>query len=83
MLITYVPAHVLGGSTLGWFPYSTLAFGISYLVCQAKRRRQLVLQSWKLEVLGLDLIRRATESSGEFMQSREQPIHFFGGVVMH
>jgi hypothetical protein len=45
MLITYVPAHVLGGSTLGWFPYSTLAFGISYLVCQAKRRRQIVLQS--------------------------------------
>jgi hypothetical protein len=45
MLITYVPAHLLGGSTLGWFPYSTLAFGISYLECQAKRRRQLVLQS--------------------------------------
>jgi hypothetical protein len=45
MLITYVPAHLLSGSTLGWFPYSTLAFGISYLVCQAKRRRQLVLQS--------------------------------------
>jgi hypothetical protein len=45
MLITYVPAHLLGGSTLGWFPYSTLAFGISYFVCQAKRKRQLVLQS--------------------------------------
>jgi hypothetical protein len=45
MLITYVPAHVLGGSTPGWFPYSTLAFGISYFVCQAKRKRQLVLQS--------------------------------------
>jgi hypothetical protein len=45
MLITYVPAHLLGGSTLGWFPYSTLAFGISYLVCQAKRKRQFVLQS--------------------------------------
>jgi len=45
MLITYVPAHLLGGSTLGWFPYSTLTFGISYFVCQAKRKRQLVLQS--------------------------------------
>jgi hypothetical protein len=45
MLITYVPAHLLGGSTLGWFTYSTLAFAISYFVCQAKRKRQLVLQS--------------------------------------
>ena len=45
MLITYIPAHLFAGSTLGWFPYSTLAFGISYFVCQAKRKRQLVLQS--------------------------------------
>jgi hypothetical protein len=45
MLITYVPAHLVAGSALGWFPYSTLAFGISYFVCQAKRKRQLVLQS--------------------------------------
>ena len=45
MLITYVPAHLVAGSSLGWFPYSTLAFGISYFVCQAKRKRQLVLQS--------------------------------------
>jgi len=35
----------VAGSSLGWFPYSTLAFGISYFVCQAKRKRQLVLQS--------------------------------------
>ena len=45
MLITYAPAHLLAGSTLGWFPYSTLAFGISYFVCQAKRKRRLVLES--------------------------------------
>jgi hypothetical protein len=45
MLITYIPAHLVAGSSLGWFPYSTLAFTISYLVCQAKRKRQLVLQS--------------------------------------
>jgi hypothetical protein len=45
MLITYVPAHLVAGSSLGSFPYSTLAFAVSYFVCQAKRRRQLVLQS--------------------------------------
>jgi hypothetical protein len=45
MLITYVPAHLVAGSSFGWFPYSTLAFGISYFVSQAKRKRQLVLQS--------------------------------------
>ena len=45
MLITYIPAHLVAGSTMGFFPYSTLAFGISYFVCQAKRKRQLVLQS--------------------------------------
>jgi len=45
MLITYVPAHLEAGSSLGWFPYSTVAFGIAYFVCQAKRKGQLVLQS--------------------------------------
>jgi hypothetical protein len=45
MLITYVPAHLVAGSSLGRFPYSSLAFVISYFVCQAKRKRQLVLQS--------------------------------------
>lgn len=45
MVITYIPAHLVAGSTLGWLPYSTLAFMISYFVCQAKRKRQLVLQS--------------------------------------
>lgn len=45
MLITYVPAHLVVGSSLGRFPYSSLAFVISYFVCQAKRKRQLVLQS--------------------------------------
>ena len=45
MLITYIPAHLVAGTSLGWFPYSTLAFTVSYFVCQAKRKRQLVLQS--------------------------------------
>jgi hypothetical protein len=45
MLITYVPAHLVAGSSVGRFPYSSLAFVISYFVCQAKRKRQLVLQS--------------------------------------
>lgn len=45
ILITYVPAHLLAGSSLGWFPYSTLAFYVAYTVSQAKRRRELVLQS--------------------------------------
>ena len=45
MLITYIPAHLVAGTSLGWFPYSTLAFTASYLACQAKRKRQLVLQS--------------------------------------
>jgi hypothetical protein len=45
MLITYVPAHLMAGNSLGWFPYSTLAFYVAYSVSQAKRRRELVLQS--------------------------------------
>ena len=45
MVITYIPAHLIAGSALGWLPYSTLAFMISYFVCQAKRKRQLVPQS--------------------------------------
>jgi len=45
LLITYIPAHIIAGSSLGWIPYSTLAFLVSFYVCQAKRRRQLVLQS--------------------------------------
>lgn len=45
MIITYIPAHLVAGTSLGWFPYSTLAFAVSYFVCQAKRKRQLVLQS--------------------------------------
>lgn len=45
MLITYVPAHLVAGSSLGWFPYSTLAFYVAYTVSQAKQRRELVLQS--------------------------------------
>jgi hypothetical protein len=45
MLITYIPAHLIAGSSLGWIPYSTLTHVVSYFVCQAKRRRQLVLQS--------------------------------------
>ena len=45
ILITYVPAHLLAGTSLGWFPYSTLAFYVAYTVSQAKRRRELVLQS--------------------------------------
>jgi hypothetical protein len=45
MLITYVPAHIVAGAALGWFPYSSVAHIVSYMVCQAKRRRQLVLQN--------------------------------------
>ena len=45
MLITYVPAHLVAGNSLGWFPYSTLAFYVAYTASQAKRRRELVLQS--------------------------------------
>jgi hypothetical protein len=45
VLITYIPAHLIAGSSLGRFPYSTLAFFISYFVCRAKQKRQLVLQS--------------------------------------
>jgi hypothetical protein len=45
MLITYVPAHLVAGWTFGGLPYSTLAFLVSYFVSQAKRKRQLVLQS--------------------------------------
>jgi len=45
MLITYLPAHLAAGNSLGWFPYSTLAFYAAYTVSQAKQRRELVLQS--------------------------------------
>lgn len=45
MLITYVPAHLVAGNSLGWLPYSTLAFYVAYTVSQAKQRRELVLQS--------------------------------------
>jgi hypothetical protein len=45
ILITYVPAHLVAGTSLGWFPYSTLAFYVAYTVSQARRRRELVLQS--------------------------------------
>jgi hypothetical protein len=44
VLITYIPAHLVAGSTLGRFPYSTVAFAVSYFVCRAKQKRQLVLQ---------------------------------------
>jgi len=45
MLITYLPAHLVAGDRLGWFPYSTLAFYVAYTVSQVKQRRQLVLES--------------------------------------
>lgn len=45
ILMTYVPAHLAAGSSLGRFPYSSLAFLISYFVSRAKQKRQLVLQS--------------------------------------
>src|SRR5262245_61610127 len=45
MLITYLPAHLVAADSLGWFPYSTLAFYVAYMVTQAKQRRELVLQS--------------------------------------
>lgn len=45
VLMTYVPAHLVGGSSLGIFPYSTLAFFVSYFVRRAKEKRRLVLQS--------------------------------------
>lgn len=44
-LITYIPAHFIADSYLGWAPYSAFAFLISYFVCQAKRKRQLILLS--------------------------------------
>ena len=44
VLITYIPAHFVAGSTLGRFPYSTVAFAVSYFVARAKQKRQLVLQ---------------------------------------
>lgn len=44
MLITYIPAHLVAGWSFGALPYSTFAFLVSYYVCQAKRKRQLVLQ---------------------------------------
>jgi len=45
ILITYVPAHLVAGWTFGGLPYSSFAFLVCYFVCQAKRKRQLVLQS--------------------------------------
>lgn len=45
MLITYVPAHLVAGWTFGGWPFSTMAFLVSFFLCQAKRKRQLVLQS--------------------------------------
>jgi hypothetical protein len=45
VLITYIPAHLVAGSSLGGLPYSSLAFFVSYFVCRAKQKRQLVLQS--------------------------------------
>lgn len=45
VLMTYIPAHLVAGSSLGIFPYSTLAFSVSYFVRRAKEKRQLVLQS--------------------------------------
>lgn len=45
MLITYIPAHLVAGWTFGGLPYSTIAFTVSYFVCQAKRKRQLILQT--------------------------------------
>ena len=45
MLITYAPAHLMAGNSLGWFPYSTLAFYAAYAVSQAKQRRELVFES--------------------------------------
>lgn len=45
MLVTYIPAHLAGGWTFGWFPYSTLCFVLCYRVAQAKRRSALILQS--------------------------------------
>lgn len=45
VLITYIPAHLIAGPALSRFPYSTLAFFVSYFVCRAKQKRQLVLQS--------------------------------------
>jgi hypothetical protein len=45
ILITYVPAHLVAGWTFGVLPFSSFAFLVSYFVCQAKRKRQLVLQS--------------------------------------
>ena len=45
MLITYVPAHLVAGASLGWFPFSALAFYVSRSVAQAKQRKRLVLQA--------------------------------------
>ena len=44
VLITYIPAHLVAGSSLGRFPYSSVAFAVSYFVARAKQKRQLVLQ---------------------------------------
>ena len=45
MLITYLPAHLIGGWSFGWFPYTTLAFNAAYFTAQALRKRALVLQT--------------------------------------
>jgi hypothetical protein len=45
MMITYIPAHLIAGWSFGLFPYSMFAFVTSYYVSQAKRKRQLILQS--------------------------------------
>ncbi|HKM68284.1 MAG TPA: hypothetical protein VJX70_14030 [Candidatus Acidoferrum sp.] len=45
MLVTYIPAHLIAGWTFGGFPFSSVAFAVSYYVCQAKRKRQLILQT--------------------------------------
>jgi len=44
ILMTYVPAHLVAGNSLGRFPYSGLTFVVSYFVYRAKEKRQLVLQ---------------------------------------
>jgi hypothetical protein len=45
MLVAYVPEHLIAGWSYGWFPYATLMFVTCFLVGQAKRRRELILQS--------------------------------------
>ena len=45
MLITYLPAHLVAGASLGWLPFSTLAFYVARGIAQAKQRKRLVLQT--------------------------------------